>query len=193
MFCHFCEGKLIEGLQDFQGTGIVSLISWSWLLVPENTLYSVQLNGTQELLNQWLLDIGSTLKLKRAQVTQNPNYNLTAFVATSFLLSFPRVVVLFYVSTLEYKARSSILCLLSHHMTSLRLNAGLKITAGQRTISGQHCNLPGQKLQSPATLTGHACTLIHEKTAKSSPVNLKFCFFEKTQLCSQSKNYKRIS
>ena len=197
MFCLFLywltQGKIMEGLQDFQGMGIVSLISRSWLLVLEYTLYTVQQNGTQELLNKWLLDIGYTLKLNRAQVTWNPNYNLTAFPATSFLLSFPRVVVLFYVSTLEYKARSSILCLLSHHMTSLRLNAELKITAGQRTISGQHCNLPGQNLQSPATLTGHACTLIHEKTAKSSPINLKFCFFEKTQLCSQSKNYKRIS
>ena len=188
------RGKIIEGLQDFQGMGIVSLISSSWLLVPEYTLYTVQLNGTQELLNKWLLDIGYTLKLNRAQVTWNPNYSLTAFPATSFLLSFPRVVVLFYVSTLEYKARWSIFCLLSHHMTSLRLNAGLKITAGQRTISGQNCNLPGQKIQSPPDmLTGHASTLVQKKTAKSSPANLKFCFFEKTQLCSQSKNYKRIS
>ena len=198
MFCLFLywltQGKIMEGLQDFQGIGIVSLISRSWLLVLEYTLYTVQQNGTQELLNKWLLDIGYTLKLNRAQVTWNPNYNLTAFPATSFLLSFPRVVVLFYVSTLEYKARWSIFCLLSHHMTSLRLNAGLKITAGQRTISGQNCNLPCQKLQSPPDiLTGHACTLVHEKTAKSSTINLKFCFFEKTQLCSQSKNFKRIS
>ena len=198
MFCLFLywltQGKIMEGLQDFQGMGIVSLISRSWLLVLEYTLYTVQQNGTQELLNKWLLDIGYTLKLNRAQVTWNPNYNLTAFPATSFLLSFPRVVVLFYVSTLEYKARWSIFCLLSHHMTSLRLNAGLKITAGQRTISGQNCNLPGQKLQSPPDmLTGHASTLVQKKTAKSSPANLKFCFFEKTQLCSQSKNYKRIS
>ena len=198
MFCLFLywltQGKIMEGLQDFQGMGIVSLISRSWLLVLEYTLYTVQQNGTQELLNKWLLDIGYTLKLNRAQVTWNPNYNLTAFPATSFLLSFPRVVVLFYVSTLEYKARWSIFCLLSHHMTSLRLNAGLKITAGQRTISGQNCNLPGQKLQSPVDmLNGHASTLVQKKTAKSSPANLKFCFFEKTQLCSQSKNYKRIS
>lgn len=197
MFCLFLywltQGKIMEGLQDFQGMGIVSLISRSWLLVPEYTPYTVQLNGTQEFLNKWLLGLGSILKLKRAQVTWNPNYNLTAFPATSFLLSFPCVVVLFYVNTLECKARWSIFCLLSHHMTSLRLNAGLKITAGQRTISGQKCNLPGQKLQSLATLTGHACTLVHEKTAKSSPENLKFCFFVKTQLCSQRKNYKRIS
>ena len=101
------QGKIIEGLQDFQGMGIVSLISRNWLLVPEYTLYTVQLNGTQELLNKWLLDLGYIFKLKRAQVTWNPNYNSTVFPATSFLFSFAHVVVLFYVSTLEYKARWS--------------------------------------------------------------------------------------
>ena len=173
------QGKIIEGLQDFQAMGIVSLISRSWLLVPEYTLYTVQLNGTQELLNKWLLDLGYILKLKRAQVTWSPNYNSTAFPATSFLFSYARVVVLFYVSTLEYQARWS----------RAQNNSWSK-----DNIWPELQLMPCQKLQSPPDiLTGHACTLVHEKTSKSSTINLKFCFFEKTQLCPQSKNFKRIS
>ena len=69
-------------------------------------------------------------------------------------------------------------------MTSLRLNAELKITAGQRTISGQNCNLPGQKLQSPLDmLTGHACTLVHEKNSQILTRKSYILFLRKKHNC----------
>lgn len=66
-----------------------------------------------------------------------------------------------------------------HGLRPYGLPSALKIMAGQWQMSGQNVILTAQKLHSPVMLRPVKQTLILEQTAKFSPVNLRFCLFEK--------------
>ena len=61
--------------------------------------------------------------------------------------------------------------------------------AGQQPMSVQSNEMNGQKLHLPVMLTGQSHSHSwKKKTAKSLPVNLRFCLFVKIQSHSQIEN-----